>query len=132
MNSLYAGEELLQIDGIGDTMADDIVDFFRDKANQKELEALLEEIQLPPYNTQKNQTFFTGKTLVFTGTLETLTRAEAKNLAIMAGARVSSSVSRGTDFVIVGRDAGKKAISAQKFHTEILSEKDFKDRLEII
>jgi len=132
MNSLYAGEELLQIDGIGDTMADDIVDFFRDKANQKELEALLEEIQLPPYNTQKNQTFFTGKTLVFTGTLETLTRAEAKNLAIMAGARVSSSVSRGTDFVIVGRDAGKKAISAKKFHTETLTEKDFKDRLEII
>ena len=61
-----------------------------------------------------------------------MTRAEAKNLAIMAGAKVSSSVSNKTDFVIMGNDAGSKAKVAEKLQITILNEKDFKDRLEII
>ena len=132
MFSLYAKDELTQIDGIGESMANDIIEFFRNNANKEELKLLLKEIHLPKFEIQKNQTFFTGKTLVFTGTLETLTRAEAKNLAIMAGAKVSSSVSNKTDFVIMGTDAGSKAKTAEKLQIEILSEKDFKDRLEII
>ena len=132
MLSLYAKEELTQIDGIGDAMATDIIEFFRNNANEQQLSLLLEYIHLPKFELRKSQTFFTGKTLVFTGTLETLTRAEAKNLAIKAGAKVSSSVSNKTDFVILGSDAGSKAKIAEKLQIKTLNEKDFKDRLEII
>ena len=66
-----------------------------------------------------------GKTVVFTGTLEKMTRAEAKAKALSLGAKVAGSVSKNTDYVIVGADAGSKAAKAQELGVTILSEDEF-------
>jgi DNA ligase (NAD+) len=66
-----------------------------------------------------------GKSIVFTGTLETMTRSEAQEKARQAGADVNDSVSKNTDIVVVGENAGSKAEKAKKFGVKILSEKEF-------
>jgi len=68
-----------------------------------------------------------GKTLVFTGSLETMTRAEAKALAEKLGAKVAGSVSRKTDYVVLGADAGSKARKAAEFGVETLDEAAWRD-----
>ena len=80
-------------------------------------------------DTANHSTALSGKTVVFTGTLEHLTRAEAKAKALSAGAKVSGSVSKNTDFVILGTDAGNKAAKAAELGISILSEKDFIEML---
>ena len=72
----------------------------------------------------------TGKTIVFTGTLTTLTRAEAKERALRCGAKVSSSVSPKTDFVVAGAEAGSKLKKAEEYNISILSEEEFKHLLD--
>ena len=125
-------EELTRIDGIGEVMAADIIDFFNEPNNEKLLEELQNKINLLPFQTNRIQTPFTGKTVVFTGSLEHMTRMEAKSLALAAGAKVSGSVSAKTDFVVLGADAGSKAKKAAELGIRTLSEKEFKDMLEII
>lgn len=127
-----AMEELTRIDGIGEVMAADIIDFFNEPNNEKLLEELQNKINLLPFQTNRIQTPFTGKTVVFTGSLEHMTRMEAKSLALAAGAKVSGSVSAKTDFVVLGADAGSKAKKAAELGIRTLSEKEFKDMLEII
>ncbi len=132
MQKETAVQELTRIDGIGEVMATDIIDFFREPNNEKLLTELQNKIKLLPFHVNRVQTPFTGKTLVFTGSLEHMTRMEAKSLALAAGAKVSGSVSSKTDFVILGADAGSKAKKAQELGITTLTEKEFKDRLEII
>ena len=132
MGSLWAKDELLRIDGIGSVMAEDIVDFFAEKNNLDLLKKLKMAIRILPFENNKKQSVFTGKTIVFTGTLENMTRDEAKALALSVGAKVSSSVSSKTDFVVLGENAGTKEKNARKLGISIINEKEFKQMLEII
>lgn len=130
MRSPDAMAELTAIDGIGEVMAQEIIDFFAEEKNIALLEVLKTQIKILPFESHKRETAFTGKTVVFTGTLETMTRDEAKALALSAGAKVSGSVSAKTDYVIMGQNAGSKAKQAEKLGIAIISEKDFKQKLE--
>lgn len=107
-------ERLLSIDGIGEAMAKDVVEFFKEEHNVSTVNRLLEEITVEDFvdNTNYNSPL-SGKTVVFTGTLERMTRAEAKAKAQSLGAKVAGSVSAHTDYVIEGADAGSKAKSAR-------------------
>lgn len=123
-------EKLLAIDGIGEAMAKDMVEFFQEEHNLNTISSLLSYINVEDFtDTANHSTALSGKTVVFTGTLEHLTRAEAKAKALSAGAKVSGSVSKNTDFVILGTDAGNKAAKAAELGISILSEKDFIEML---
>jgi len=118
--------KLLNIDGIGPAMAKDIVEFFKEAHNINLINKLLEQIKVDDFAevVAKNSPF-AGKTLVFTGTLPTLSRSEAKAKALAAGAKVAGSVSKNTDYVVMGADAGSKAKTAQELGITIISEEEF-------
>ncbi len=120
--------KLVTIDGIGAEMAKDIVEFFGEEHNLKVIENLRKYVTIEDYvNEEIADSPLSGKTVVFTGTLEKLTRAEAKSLAQKFGAKVAGSVSSHTDYVIVGADAGSKAKKAAELGIKILSEDEFAD-----
>ena len=119
-------EKLLAIDGIGEAMAKDIVEFFKEDHNIKTINQLLNEVKVEDFvDTADYNSPLAGKTVVFTGTLEQMTRAEAKAKALSLGAKVAGSVSAHTDFVIMGADAGSKAQKAKDLGVKILSEAEF-------
>ena len=119
-------EKLVSIDGIGPAMATDIVEFFQEQHNIKIINDLLKEITVEDYVDDTNyDSPLAGKTVVFTGTLEKVTRAEAKAKAQSLGAKVAGSVSSHTDFVVEGADAGSKAAKARELGVKILSEDEF-------
>ena len=118
--------KLLNIDGIGPSMVNDIVGFFQEAHNIKTINELLKEVTVEDFYPQtENSSELSGKTVVFTGTLETMSRAEAKAKALSLGAKVAGSVSKNTDYVIMGADAGSKAKKAQELGIKILSEQEF-------
>ena len=126
-----AAEILTQIEGIGSVMAADIVDFFGEPHNQALLDDLVSFVTIEDEPaTVVRETAFWGKTVVFTGTLETMTRPEAKERAVQAGAKVASSVSSKTDYVIAGSDAGSKLKKAKETGVRILSEAEFQGMLD--
>lgn len=119
-------EKLLSIDGIGEAMARDIVEFFQEEHNLKTIGLLLREITAEDFaDIIHTDSPLSGKTVVFTGTLEKFTRAEAKAKALSAGAKVAGSVSKNTDYVVLGAEAGSKAAKAAELGIKILSEDDF-------
>jgi DNA ligase (NAD+) len=123
-----AKAELDDIHGIGDDMAADIVGFFAEPHNRTVLDELREAgVQVRDYEAPRaaHATPLAGKTIVFTGTLEAMSRSEAKSRAEALGANVASSVSRKTDYVVVGADAGSKAGKAKEFGVATLSEDDW-------
>ncbi len=121
-------EKLLNIDGIGQAMVKDIVEFFKEEHNTKIIDELLKYVKVKDFEQSEiTDSLFAGKTIVFTGTLEQMTRAEAKAIGIKMGAKVAGSVSSNTDYVIVGRDAGSKAKKAQELGIKILNEAEFLD-----
>jgi len=121
-----AYRELNGIDGIGQVVADAIVEFFAEDHNIEAVDALLEQIEVKPFEGgAAAETPVSGKTVVFTGTLEKLTRAEAKAMAERLGAKVSGSVSSKTDYLVAGPGAGSKLKNAQELGVEVLSEDDW-------
>jgi len=119
------GRTILEsIDGIREITAADTVAFFRNPENLKIVNKLLEYVTVADIVDNTKQTAFTGKTMVFTGTLS-ISRDEAKSLAMAMGAKISSSVSKKTDYVVVGRDAGTKAGKAEELGIKMLSEDEF-------
>lgn len=123
MESSNAVEELDAIEGIGEVVAQAIKDFFDEKHNRQVLENLLREISVIPVAARKTSgSPVAGKTLVFTGTLEKMTRPEAKARAEALGAKVASSVSKKTDLVVAGPGAGSKLAEAQKHGVEVIDE----------
>ncbi|MCM1323102.1 MAG: NAD-dependent DNA ligase LigA [Acetobacter sp.] len=117
---------LISIDGIGAAMAKDIVEFFKEKHNIEVIEKLLSVVEIEDFDLVINtESELFGKTVVFTGTLTSLTRSEAKSKALAMGAKVAGSVSANTDYVIAGENAGSKLKKAQELGVKIISEDDF-------
>lgn len=117
---------LVSIDGIGAAMAKDIVEFFKEQHNITVINDLLSVIQVEDFEGLANTSSeLYGKTIVFTGTLTTLTRSEAKSKALSFGAKVSGSVSAATDYVIAGEKAGSKLKKAEELGVKVISEEDF-------
>jgi DNA ligase (NAD+) len=114
------------LSGIGEVVADSLIDFFDEPHNQKVVKDLLDEIEIQPYVRQATvASAVTGKTVVFTGTLEKMSRNEAKARAERAGAKVASSVSNKTDYVIAGAEAGSKLDKARELGVTVLSEEEW-------
>ena len=117
-----AREEINNIDGVGDVVAEAVADFFLEEHNEQALDALLAEVAPQPMEAVANDSPVAGKTVVFTGSLERLTRDEAKAQADRFGAKVSGSVSKKTDLVVAGPGAGSKLTKAREFGIEVISE----------
>jgi DNA ligase (NAD+) len=118
--------DLDNIEGIGPSMAKDIVDFFAEKHNRDALDELAKETEAEDFKAPAAAgSPIAGKTVVFTGTLETMGRAEAKARAESLGAKVAGSVSKKTDYVVVGADAGSKAAKARELGVATLSEEEW-------
>ncbi len=120
---------LCQIEGIGEVMAQKIVDFFSNPHQLTLLQDLTQILPIRPYHFVTKQTPLTGKTVVFTGTLS-LSRSEAKEKALQAGAKVSSSLSSKTDYLVIGADPGKKVDQARELNVAVLTEEEFKNMLD--
>ena len=117
---------LVSIDGIGPAMAKDIVEFFKEEHNLSVINDLLSVISIEEFEGIANTTSeIFGKTIVFTGTLTTLTRSEAKSKALAFGAKVAGSVSTNTDYVIAGENAGSKLKKAQELGVKVITEEEF-------
>ncbi len=131
MHEQDAAEKLMEIEGIGPIMAEDITAFFAEPHNQELLTHLLPHLTIQSVDkTDHKTTALTGKSLVFTGTLSHLTRAEAKSKALAAGAKVVSSVSPKTTYVVAGAEAGSKLKQAEKYGITILDENEFLELLD--
>ncbi len=117
--------ELLEIDGIGDVMANEIVSFFADIHNNQIIDELLGQITVVDSDiTQNTNGPLAGKKIVLTGTLANYTRDEMREILEGLGARVQSSVSPKTDIVLAGADAGSKLQRATELNIPIWSEND--------
>ncbi|MBR0680114.1 NAD-dependent DNA ligase LigA [Roseomonas eburnea] len=122
-----AREELGSIQGIGPAIAEELVEFFAEPRALAALDDLAREAPpLPAEAAGASDSPFAGKTMVFTGTLETMTRDEAEAQAERLGAKVTKSVSKKTDFVVVGTDAGSKATKAAELGVRILTEAEWR------
>ena len=127
LDRLEAADEaaLMQVDDVGEIIAQSIVAFFKEPHNRTVIEALIAAgVMWPAVEapTEGTTSLVAGKTFVLTGTLPTLSRDEAKDLLIAAGAKVSGSVSKKTDFVVAGTEAGSKLEKAQTLGIRILDE----------
>ncbi|RWM73548.1 MULTISPECIES: NAD-dependent DNA ligase LigA [Mesorhizobium] len=118
------------INGIGDTVIGALRDFFGNERNDDVLEALLAQVHPKPYIVNVSAgSAVAGKTIVFTGTLEKMTRPEAKAMAERLGAKVAGSVSAKTDLVVAGPGAGSKLKDATKFGIEVIDEDTWLQRI---
>ena len=122
-----AFQDLVDIDGIGPKVAGIIVEFFAEPHNVTAIEDLRAELHVEDAERIEGESEIAGKTVVFTGTFETVTRAEAKAKAETLGAKVASSVSAKTDYVVAGPGAGSKLKKAQELELTVLSEADWFD-----
>jgi DNA ligase (NAD+) len=120
-----AYRELDNIEGIGATVVDALIDFFSEPHNLDALGDLLGEVTVEPFARPTAASPITDKTVVFTGTLEKMTRPEAKALAERLGAKVTGSVSAKTDYVVAGSDAGSKLAKARELGVKVLSEDEW-------
>ena len=120
-----AQAELAAVEGVGPVVAEALVDFFHEPHNREALDDLLSEVRPQPFASDARQTEWTGKTIVFTGTLETMSRDEAKAQAERLGARSAGSVSAKTDLVVAGPGAGSKLKKAEELGVRVIGEADW-------
>jgi DNA ligase (NAD+) len=120
-----AQAELSAVEGIGPVVAEALVDFFHEPHNREELAELLDLARPAAFVSQARQTEWTGKTIVFTGSLETMSRDEAKAQAERLGARAAGSVSAKTDLVVAGPGAGSKLKKAEELGIRVIGEADW-------
>ena len=118
-------EDLQDIDSIGPAVVDSLVAFFSDAGNRDVLDGLLERLTIEPVARVADESPVTGKSVVFTGSLETMTRQEAKARAEALGARVAGSVSAKTDIVVAGEAAGSKLKKARELSVTVMTEEEW-------
>ncbi len=120
--------DLLSIEDVGPAVADDLLGFFAEDHNREVLADLENVLTIDPYEAPVvSDSPVAGKTVVFTGTLEKMTRAEAKARAESLGAKVAGSVSKKTNYVVAGADAGSKLKKARELDVTVLSEDEWLD-----
>lgn len=123
--------ELVEVEEVGLTVAHSILAFFQDERNRELIRKLREAgVTIIGEQTERAVGPLAGKTFVFTGTLKNLTRSQAEALVKAAGGRVSSSVSRKTDYVVAGEEAGSKLEKARALDVTVLSEEEFQKLVE--
>lgn len=123
-------ENLMEVNGVGDVVAKSVFDWFQDKNNQKIVDGLMKHVEIKNISSETSvykdtNSFFTAKTVVLTGGLTQMTRDDAKEKLRQVGGIVSNSVSRKTDFVVAGENAGSKLQKAKEFGVQILTEEEF-------
>ena len=118
-------DELTAIEGIGPVVAGSITDFFGEEHNREVVTALLAEVTPEAPEAVATDSPVAGKTIVFTGALERMSRDEAKAMAEGLGAKVSGSVSKKTDLVVAGPGAGSKLADARKHNVEVIDEDEW-------
>jgi DNA ligase (NAD+) len=121
-----AYDDLTNIQDVGDIVAQDVLDFFAEPHNCEVIDDLLKYVKVEEYVAPAIlESPISGKTVVFTGTLMEMTREEAKSRAESLGAKVGSSVSKKTDYVIAGEDSGSKLKKAHELGVKVLSEREW-------
>jgi DNA ligase (NAD+) len=120
-----ASAELSAVEGVGGIVAEAIIDFFHEPHNREELSELLMLAQPAKFVSTARETEWTGKTIVFTGSLETMSRDEAKAQAERLGARAAGSVSAKTDLVVAGPGAGSKLKKAEELGIRVIGEAEW-------
>ena len=123
-----ATEALAGVAGIGPVVVEALVDFFAEPRNETAISALLREVTVTPMEAVAQGHPLAGKTVVFTGSLERMTREEAKALAERLGAKVSGSISAKTDLVVAGPGAGSKLAKARELGVETVDEEEWARR----
>jgi len=119
-------EELINIDDIGPSVAEDVIEFFNEPHNQAILEKLEEQLDIQNFeNVRNTDSPIAGKVMVFTGTMSQMGRAEAKAKAESLGAKITGSISRKTDYLVAGEDAGSKLKKAKELGVNILTEEEW-------
>jgi DNA ligase (NAD+) len=119
--------ELTAIDGVGEVVVEALADFFGEAHNEEMLDALLKEVAPTPLEAVASSSPVSGQTLVFTGSLERMTRDEAKAMAERLGAKVAASVSAKTDLVVAGLGAGSKLKKAAELGVKVITEDEWFD-----
>ncbi len=120
-----AKQEMDALDQIGETVIESLRNYFREAHNLRRIERLVKEVRIRDAERPRADSAVAGKTVVFTGTLETMTRDEAKASAERLGAKVSGSVSKKTDYVVAGPGAGSKLAEARKLGVTVLTEEEW-------
>ncbi|HVM37352.1 MAG TPA: NAD-dependent DNA ligase LigA [Sphingomicrobium sp.] len=120
-----AQADLSAVEGVGPVVAEALVDFFHEPHNREALDDLLSEVRPQPFASGARETAWTGKTIVFTGSLVTMSRDEAKAQAERLGARAAGSVSARTDLVVAGPGAGSKLKKAEELGVRVISEEEW-------
>jgi len=118
-------EELVVISGIGEVVAEAVIDWQKNNEEQALLKKLLKHLVINNDDVIPSTGLLEGKTFVFTGTLKDLTRTEAQQMVRQAGGVVTNSVSKRTSYVVIGSDPGSKLAQAEKLEVSVLSESDF-------
>ncbi len=118
-------EELSSVQGVGPVVAEAVHDFFHEPHNREVVDDLLSEVSPHPFVSDAKQTTWSGKTIVFTGSLETMSRDEAKAQAERLGARAAGSVSANTDLVVAGPGAGSKLKKAEELGVRVIGEDEW-------
>jgi DNA ligase (NAD+) len=113
------------LDQIGDTVIKAVAAYFGESHNRGIVERLTTQVTILDAARPKSSSPIAGKTVVFTGSLEKMTRDEAKATAERLGAKVSGSVSKKTDYVVAGPGAGSKLKEAQKHEVQVLTEDEW-------
>ena len=120
-----AAEELSGVGGIGPVVAEAIAEFFAEPRNEAALDALVRQVTVEPMEAIAAGHPLAGQTIVFTGSLERMTRDEAKAVAERLGAKVSGSISAKTNLVVAGPGAGSKLAKAREFGVETIDEEEW-------
>ena len=122
-------EILNNVDGLGPKAISSLKNYFSNTKNMESIKILSKILNIKKTNKNSINSFFSNKNLVFTGTLQTLSRDEAKYLAKTNGAKILTSISKNTDFLISGNKSGSKLIKARKFGVKIINEQEFLDKV---